>query len=956
MSTCSSAAAKSMVVVVDVVDAATTNADNDAAGAHARASGKARGIDFPIERLMIDVDVTPHTTADDLLADVEAALEEMSCALCVPRGAGALAEGQVLPPLAALVLAMRLTRSNENGAAAIASSGSGSSDLAATYASAVRHVRGGAALAKGTLCIGNERVLRPLSASAASLPQQEELQTLWSVVPRSLGEPAQPFAGVSAATATAAAASTRMLPRDEPAASPKAAITAAERGGDASEGAGEATKEAARGSAARRSACDTPLATASPSADAATKPLPYGAAHSGDNKVFKSSGVSGQASGASHSAVREPGSAVVPAVPSLSPPPAAAFASHTPTSVVALEDVDVFSFRRLQAHRALVLSRVEAASSTLVLPGGVGAATSEEQQRLQPTLPWAAVEGAIQMEVLRLQSEKVLMGACVITDNGLNKASGMSHRPPPSVGATRARLRAAWLKAVQEETAAYQTGAQELRRDTEKAEVWRAALKANLRSEIAELEEEVAHLKTVLAERDVLHVRSTQLEAQVAAAKAEEMALLQSSKALPERVEAAATTAPTAAERSATSANEKEGATAQPGDVNTWKQALETSAESSPQRQNGVAHRQLRSPSSPSSSSAHSEASSGSDPPLPPPSSAAYSALSSTPQPKADSVTTISSHAEMRTQRLRDPRWSGRRVPLVHPGTAAPPPPQSLSPLSIERSGLSPSLLAEVRAALAYDVEEGTDSTPSDNAEISGRSDIRSVQSNRQILKGTTVGATPDGFPLPVALPLSSRRRRYQRKEAAAAWGEDDIPAGLSDAVASAVHPRQAPSAPIPSPVFFSLHDNEERASLSTSHCSQPSDRRAAVQSPSRNAANSSVVEELRRVTSALHQHIRGLHPDPLEGQRLLQQVRGLRFEVERGDANGERGDREENAQAAEARSSRRGREGDASFTHPREAPTSASASRLSGRQSSASQFLLCDSHVPSRRAGPYGY
>ncbi|KPA76255.1 hypothetical protein ABB37_07997 [Leptomonas pyrrhocoris] len=950
-----SAGAVSMVVVVDVVDTATANN----AVARANTPENAPDADHPIERLEIDVDVTPYTTADALLADVEAALEEMECFLCVPRSAAALAAGHVLPPLSAVELAMR--------SAVSSASSSEDNTLVSHYVSALRHVRGAAALARGALRIGGECVCRDPSTTTTSSAPQEQQPTVWSVVPRPLGAPAESLVAVSTSTAATSGASSRLLTREEPTPSSTAAAATGEAGHAASRGTGDVQEK-----------------------------TPHdGAADSEKKKESENGSAKGHATPTSKPAAACP----------LSPHSAAA-------SVVALEDVDVFSFRRLQAHRALVLAREETgANATSVLPGGTGAATSEEQQRLRPTLPWAAVEAAVQAEVRLLQAQHVLTDGCAETTEALKHAGHLLHDAASSLPAARARLRAAWLTAAQEETAAYQTEIEELRQATEKAEVWRAALKESVRMEVAALEKEVAQQTTVVAERDVLRSRVEQLEAQVAAAKAEEMALLQSSKAVPEK-----TRSPTTAAGDA--AVEKRDATAKaPREGERTQSKIETVAatESAPLLSSHDALRRQLSPPSPSlSSPASTTSSSDSNLPPPPPSPppTTESALASTHRPRATYTnTTPTQRTTSDPPLLPEQRWSGRRVPLLHAdipaaaAAAAPPPPprRRHGRLSLERSFLSPALQEEVRAALAPDAEQSTGSTSSSPAAASdGDGGAGSPPRNRRLLKGATGYADPDQFPPPPPHP-PSRRRRYQRKEDAAAWAEDDVPTGPSEDVdaaaaaaaaesrlpvpasvtplrtafatayspspvvpgvysqegrrpgdslggaSSAPRPRQAPSAPIPSPAFSRLYDEGERSTWLTAHPSQRTDRQTS--------ARAAAAAELQQVTAALRRHIREPQPDPLEGQRLLQQVRELRRAMERDSVTDEGDGAEESTHEADARRSRHGGGGEnATFVDPHEARASAAVSRTADRQPFASSSLLYDSRVPSRRNGVYRY
>lgn len=918
-----------MVVVVDVVDAASPTAKRNT------------GVS-PVERLEIDVDVTAQTTADSLLVDVEAALTEMRCVLCVPRAAAALAAGNALPPLAALELAMQ---------SSLACADSSAGTLAAKYVSAVRHVKGSAAaIPRDQLRIGVERVCRAASSAVSSSPlsghhhHQQQKQppapttVVWSVVPRALGESTESCVTVSASSAT----SLRMLARDDARIATATTTTTApaETGSAVFADAAHLTRRLTTDSDV-----DAVRSARAPAAEDAGRPANASPPTAVEGK---------EAHDGKRSGTGQLTKAAADAAPPLSP--------HSPTPVVALEDVDVVAFRRLQAHRALILARAEAASVTSALPGGVSLTTAEEQQRLQPMLPYAAVEAAIQTEVRRLRAEHVLTDGCALTHREAKEAGDLHLSPrgspssAPSLSAARARLRRAWLQAVKEETAAYQAETRELQRATVKAETWRAALKDTLRGEVAVLETEAAQRATVLAERDVLRQRVEQLEAQVAAAKAEEMALLQSSTIQPRnQTENSAGAASGAAGSPTRLAAEKQSESAGTNLVGEDEKKLARSASVMPSEK--ASRRPLRIPSPASSSSfsssvTSSETSSDADVLSPPP---PFAKSAGSAHPFAHRVK--GSPATAKSQRPHRERWSGRRVSLISPQTA-PAPPRSRDRLSIERSFLSPTLLEEVRAALTSD-EEG-----SEDAE--------------------TPPPQPSSFTV-------ARRRRYQRKAYSASWDGENNAAAAVTPLRTASSTAYSPSPVVPashwaershhhqqasavgasrlnhsSPALTGVYDDGQRSTLLHSDVLQRSDLHDRDNSPTRRALGAAAVAELQGVTAALRRHVREPQPDPVEGQRLLQQVRELRREIERsgmeanaiddepGEASVEKvattgGNKERNRQ----RSGGGGR-GSVVFANPEAVPASAPVPRALDRQPFASPSLLYDSRVPSRQRGQY--
>ncbi|TPP55052.1 hypothetical protein CGC20_37485 [Leishmania donovani] len=210
---------------------------------------------------------------------------------------------------------------------------------------------------------------------------------------------------------------------------------------------------------------------------------------------------------------------------------------------------ECLSMPSLTAHQAQILNHDTQRCDDSPNASTSVAAPAEEQRRLQRTLSWAAAETAVQAEVERLQAEHVLTGeqgeggAATATRRGAganfnDAASGDTHEGTAIHTAGRRdggsasdtfsppRLRAQSLAALREEIGAYEREAATLRRATEKARQWRESTKQQLCEEVARLEREAVQRSAALAERDVLRRRVEQLEVQVAAAKAIEVALL----------------------------------------------------------------------------------------------------------------------------------------------------------------------------------------------------------------------------------------------------------------------------------------------------------------------------------------------------------------------------------------------------------------------------------------------
>ncbi|TPP51752.1 hypothetical protein CGC21_4255 [Leishmania donovani] len=426
-----------------------------------------------VERLEIDVDVVPFsTTADALLTDVAVALQEMQLTMCVPLQAAALASGRVLPPVAWIQEAVVVS----------ASSGldrwqrSSTPFLGRRYAAAVQHAQNSVdsrqmpaaapALSSSlVLRIGSDYVVEDMTG------QLSPPTAVWSVVPQSM-EAASSIAGKPPAQAALLITSSpHLLTPDR---------------------APEGVAVEAHG------ALHAPLAALPPpSRGSAATMMPASSRVRGGDLL--------------------PGS--------------------QPTVASAA------------AHQAQILNHDTQRCDDSPNASTSVAAPAEEQRRLQRTLSWAAAETAVQAEVERLQAEHVLTGeqgeggAATATRRGAganfnDAASGDTHEGTAIHTAGRRdggsasdtfsppRLRAQSLAALREEIGAYEREAATLRRATEKARQWRESTKQQLCEEVARLEREAVQRSAALAERDVLRRRVEQLEVQVAAAKAIEVALL----------------------------------------------------------------------------------------------------------------------------------------------------------------------------------------------------------------------------------------------------------------------------------------------------------------------------------------------------------------------------------------------------------------------------------------------
>ncbi|KAG5482237.1 hypothetical protein CUR178_06097 [Leishmania enriettii] len=666
--------AKAMVVVVDVF----TSLAQQTLSPPAKAS--------VLERFEIDVDVVPHsTTADMLLADVAGALQEMQLVMCAPLQTAALAPGNVLPPLALIQQAIGVHANNGSDRR----QGSLISPVRDSYAAAVQHALDSVdtcqmpaaappLLSSLALRIGNDYVVE---AWAGYLSPSN---VIWSVVP-------QLMEAASSITSKAA----------EQAASPSTSFRRVLTQNPASAG---ATAEA-------ESTPHVPLA-ALPWFSRDSAPMPTNAFSRASSGALLSGSEANTASFAVNRATadvngneRSPKSSLAVGSTVSSPLPSLLCTQQQPTEhAVALEDVDVVAFRRLQARQVQLLARGAKRHDDLLAVSGLATAPAEDQRHPKPALPWAADAAAAQAGLGRLQAEHALngdqgdVGAAVAMRAGAGKSLNEAGGGDSQSGAGRWRwgvgnasdrssqlqLRVQWLSTVRTKIHAYRRETAALRRATEKARQRRESMKEHLREEIAQLEAEEAQRSAALAERDVLRCRVLRLEAQVAAAKAAEMALLarqESTNVLPP-------------------ASEKEQRASR--DL----RAVRRSAESHEQHVTAVGAKPALEPCIDAPASERRDSSTHS----PPLSQANRSA------PSASGGYGRGSNGVH--------RWSGRRVPLTtHCDTIAVPPKstawelpaaqqwpsRSRSRLAIERSFLSPSLQAEVWAALASD--DDTDSS-----------------------------------------------------------------------------------------------------------------------------------------------------------------------------------------------------------------------------------------------------
>ncbi|KAG5481575.1 hypothetical protein LSCM1_05599 [Leishmania martiniquensis] len=852
---------QALVVVVDAFDPLA----QDTISLRAKA--------YALERFEMDVDVVPDsTTVDMLLADVAAALQEMKLAMCVPLQSAALASGSVLPPLALIQHAM-----GANGSSgAEGRHGSLILSLQDSYAAAVQYTlshRGTRQLATAappppplrTLRIGSDYAVE--GESGHLLPST----VTWSVVPQLMAA-----AGSIASREAALPASSITSPLCEPMQNFASAGATAEAGGTAHmplvalpplprDGAPTATTASSHASSGDRL----------PDSEATTASFPVNSATADVSQNECSPKPSFTADSTALPLSRLP---LFPRRPPSAP-------------VVALEEVNVAAFRRLQACQERPFTCGAQRRDSSRHTSDFAAAPAVEQRQLQPTLSWAAVEAAVQTEVEGLPGEQGLVGeqmeveAAVATgmDSGesLSEAAGgdlQSGAGRGSLGggvtsgrSSQPQLRAQRLAAVREKTCAYRRKAAALRRATEKARQWRESVKKELREEIEALEAEEAQRSAALVERDVLRRRVVQLEAQVAAAKAAEMALLATR-------ESAAVLPPASAKEQRASSDLRAA-----GGFADAQQPCVTAAVAKPALW----------PLSDTSASRHGGSFEHSPPlplPLPLP-----QACRSAPPESGDYVNgSASAH-----------RWSGRRVPLTAQDSTAATRPKRIAlaqpegrqrpsrsqcGLAAERSFLSPAIQAELRAALASDEEADLSMTDS-HSETAGSAEA-----------GDSHASNFDEAAEAELLPPSVRMRRRRPRATASRIAADASPelCTASPMTASAEAPSAAAieaavlrtavtaasslhtAAPYTTSPFSNQQVQESSPSSfsSTRGGSRSGDTcQAALASA---APAGAAVEELRRVAAALRRHIRDASPDPLEGQRLLERVRTLRQEIER--------------------------------------------------------------------------
>ncbi|KAG5503860.1 hypothetical protein JIQ42_07378 [Leishmania sp. Namibia] len=712
---------KAMVVVVDVFNSLAQQTLSPPAKASV------------LGRFEIDVDVVPHsTTADMLLADVAGALQEMQLVMCAPLQTAALAPGNVLPSLALIQKAIGVHANNGSDRR----QGSLILSVGDSYAAAVQHALDSVdtrqmptaappLLSSLALRIGNDYVVEERAGHLSPS------NVIWSVVPQ-LIEAASSITSKAAAHAASPSTSFRRVLTQNPASA-------------------GATAESDRAPHVPLAALPSLSRDSAPMTTNAFSRASSGAILSGSEATTASFAVNRATADVSRNE-RSPKSSLAVGSTVPSPSPSLLGAQQQSTApVVALEDVDVVAFRRLQARQVQLLACGAKRHDDLLDVSGLAAAPAEEQRRPQPTLPWAADAAAAQVGLELLQAEHALnddqggVGAAVATRAGAGESLDEAGCGDSQRGAGRWRwgvgvasdrssqpqLRVQWLAAVRAKIHAYRRETAALRRATEKARQRRESMKEHLREEIAQLEAEEAQRSAALAERDVLRCRVLRLEAQVAAAKAAEMALLA-------RQESANVLPP---------ASEK-GQRASGG-----LRAARRSAESHQQHVTAVVTKPALEPfiDTPASelrdSSKHS-----------PPLSQAYRSA-----PPASGGYGCGSNGVH--------RWSGRRVPLTtHCDTiAAPPkstalelpaaqqwPSRSRSRLAIERSFLSPSLQAEVWAALASDDD-------ADSSITASHSDS-TVSAEARGGGGRTFDVTAEkGVEEALLSPAERMRRRRQR-------------------------------------------------------------------------------------------------------------------------------------------------------------------------------------------------
>lgn len=718
-----------------------------------------------VERLEIDVDVVPcSTTVAALLTDVAVALQEMQLTMCVSLQAAALASGRVLPPVAWIREAVGV-----NGSSGLdRRQRSWIPFLGRRYAEAVqhapnsvdsRHMPAAAPALSSSLVlrIGSDYVVED-TAGQLSPPT-----AVWSVVPQPM-EAASSIAGKAPAQAALPIASSLHLLTPDPAS--------------------EGVAVEAHG------ALHAPLAALpSPSRGGAATVMPAssrvrgGDLLPGSQTTVASAAVERAAADFSHDeCLSMPSLTVGSTAPPPSPQPPLP-QQQPPAPVLSLKDADAVAFGHLQAHQAQILTRDAQRCDDSPNASTHVAAPAEGQRHLQRTLSWAAAETAVQAEVERLQAEHVLTGeqgeggAATATRRGaganLNDAARCATRDETAIhtagrrdGGSASdtlsppRLRAPSLAAAREEIGAYERETAALRRATEKARQWRESTKQQLREEFARLEREAAERSAALAERDVLRRRVEQLEAQVAAAKAVEVALL-----------ATQGTAAVLPPASADAQRVKRGCRGTSGSAKSHRPYV-TAAIAMPALECF----------SETSASEHGDSSEHSSPPLPP-----EPALPPPPQAYRSAPRVNGYAAEFG---MGAHCWSGRRVSLTHCDRAAAPttstayplpaaqrqPSHSRSGFAMERSFLSPSLEAEVRAALESDDDDDTGSSVTDSRSNGTASTEATVEGGSGCGCDTIAGKGAEAARQP---PAVGTRRRGQRSTATASRTAGDASSEL---------------------------------------------------------------------------------------------------------------------------------------------------------------------------------
>ncbi|KAG5508583.1 hypothetical protein GH5_06835 [Leishmania sp. Ghana 2012 LV757] len=648
---------KAMVVVVDVFNSLAQQTLPPPAKASV------------LERFEIDVDVVPHsTTADMLLADVAGALQEMQLVMCVPLQTAALAAGNVLPPVALIQQAIGVHVNNGSERR----QGSLILPVGDSYAAAVQYALDSVdtrqmpkaappLLSSLALRIGNDYVVEERAGDLSPS------NVIWSVVPQ-LIEAASSITSKAAAQAASPSTSFRRVLTQNP---------------------------ASAGAAAEASSSPHVPLAALPSLSRDSAPMTTSAFSRASSGALLSGSEATTASFAINRATadvirneRSPKSSLAVGTTVPWPSPSLPCAQQQPTApVLALEDVDVVAFRRLQARQVQLLARGAKRHDGLLDISDLAAALAG-LERLQAEHALNDDQGDVGAAV----ALRAGAGESLNEPGGGDSQSGAGRwRWGVGVASDRSsqlQLRVQWLAAVRAKIHAYRRETATLLRATEKARQRRESMKEHLREEIAQLEAEEAQRSAALAERDVLRCRVLRLEAQVAAAKAVEVALLARQKSANVLLPAS-----------------EKGQRAS-GDL----RAARRSAESRQQHVTAVFTKPALEPFIDTPASERRDSSKHS----PPMSQADRSA------PPASGGYGCGSNGVH--------RWSGRRVPLTtHCDTIAAPPKsaalelpaaqqwasRSRSRLAIERSFLSPSLQAEVWAALASDDDADSSITAS---------------------------------------------------------------------------------------------------------------------------------------------------------------------------------------------------------------------------------------------------